>query len=92
MPSRIVQTPAWFFHSTSIPLRRPRARIVDSETTQGTICIDGPPPTGGLTRVATQTVAHGQAGHVVLVAPWTGRYVINGACVPGDGLFELFVN
>jgi hypothetical protein len=65
---------------------------VDSETAQGTICIDGPPPTGGLTRVAAQTVAHGQAGHLVMAAPWSGRYVINGACVPGDGLFEMFVN
>lgn len=64
----------------------------DPETAQGTICIDGPPPTGGLTQVAALTVPRGQAGHVVLDAPWTGRYVINGACLPGDGLFEVFVN
>lgn len=65
---------------------------VDPETSSGTLCIDGPQPGGGLVQVAAKHVPHGQASQVVLVAPWTGRYVVNGACLPGNGLFEMYIN
>lgn len=64
----------------------------DPETTQGTLCVEGPVPTGGLAPVAAMTVGRGVSDHLVVTVPWTGRYVINGACAPGNGLFEIFVN
>lgn len=64
----------------------------DPEVGQGTLCIDGPSPTGGLGQVAALPTPRGTSGHLVMVAPVPGRYVINGACNPGEGLFEMFVN